>query len=403
MMQFPDSFWEFIDTNRNVEPSALRLKYHGKPNPDFDIDFAILQIECRKKYGKKLADTLARFPRFIFPTSLSGEQATSDLLASYHASLLPEGIAVADLTAGLGIDALHLSAKCTSFTAVEIDALKADALAYNTQGTGIRVACDDCQLWIDKAAENGERYDMLFIDPARRATDGKRIFALSECQPDVTTMLHTMRNVSKALMVKASPMLDITHTASELPGATRIIALGTVTECKELDAIVDLTADCGEYTVEATTLTKDGASTFAFTPSQERNAAATYAMPQEGGYIYEAYPAVMKAAPFNLLSQQFEIGKLHPNTHLYTSATLTERQQEFPGQIWRIERVLPYESKHIKRLAKEYPQMQVATRNFDMQADALRKKLGIKDGGQLRLFAATAYPNKKIMIVASPL
>jgi len=395
------SFWKFVDGNVNADAAGLRLKYHGCDGIDYAL--AITQVECRKKFAKKLRLTLAGNPEFLFPSVLAGEQATSDLLAEYHASLIGEGDRVADLTAGLGIDASHLASRAATVVAVERDKIKAECLACNF-GSRIEVVNSDCRDFLEDCADDA--FDAVFIDPARRAADGSRVFALADCEPDLIEMLPLLSRKAKRLIVKASPMLDITNLLRDLPGARRIIALGSTTECKELIAVVDFRADSmpvDEVPIEAVTLT-DGkpASAISFTRSLEAKAEVAFAAPEIGKYLLEPYPSVMKAAPYNMLSRSFGICKIHPNTQLYVSDSVVD---DFPGEAFKIEAVIPYESKHIKRLKSTYPQIQVTTRNFDVTADALRKKLGVKDGGERRLFAVTgkmavgASQPQKMMIV----
>ncbi len=400
----PD-FWPFVEANSKADPAALRLKYHGKSLGDLDIDLAITQIECRRKFAKKLSETLKRDPRFLIPNSLSGEQATSDLLAQYHASLLEPSSTVLDMTAGLGIDTLHLAERVKAVTAIEIDQNKAQALAYNVlhlDRNNIDVVHDDCIEFLNKSQITGQRFlwDYIFIDPHRRGDHGQRLFALSDCVPDVISLLPQLRRRAHWLIIKASPMLDITRMAAELPGCTQILSIGTPTECKELVAIVDLTNDeVSNFEIKAVTLTSSTKQEFEFTALEEREAVASYAIPREGWFLNEPYPSVMKAAPYSLLSQRYGVAKLHPNTHLYVSEDLVP---DFPGEALEIWNIYPFMSKHIKRLHIDYPQINVATRNFDMPAETLRKKLGVRDGGEMRLFAATAGPRQLMMVVKKP-
>lgn len=399
-MQTLNIDWAFVDANIKASPSVLCLKYHGK-----DRELEITQIECRQKFSKKLAQTLAERPRLIFPSVLAGEQSTGDILASLHASLASSiyrdedsrGLSVIDLTAGLGIDASHIARRCR-VTALELNHEKAEALRLNF-GDILHVEHVDCREYVN--AYTGTPFDVAFIDPARRAADGSRAFALADCQPDVAGMLSALRRVARSLIVKVSPMLDISALAAALPGTFRVLAYGTTTECKELVAVVDLTGNQSELTIEAVTAVKSATNQlwterFCFSPAEERAAKATIATEIEQGMrLYEPYPAIMKAAPFDLLSERWNVQKLHPNTHLYVSNLPAVG---FPGDEYVIEKIVPYESKYIKRLRRDYPAIQVTCRNFDMAAEALRRQLGVKDAGPLRLFAV-GTPAGRLMLV----
>lgn len=385
-----------MDDNINEDPAALRLRYHGKQVDGVDVPLAIVQIECRKKFSKKFAATLSRHPHFLFPSVLAGEQATSDALARFHSAFARQGMKVADLTGGLGIDALHMAAMGASVDVVELDHDRAEALRANLGDIdGIRVIEGDCEDYLASLA--GMRLDAVFIDPARRNAEGGRVFALADCKPDVVAMLPFMSAASDRIYIKASPMLDVSRVIAELGGVASVTALGTPIECKEL--FIALASGAAVAQVCAATMRQDSAiDTFSFTLAQEREASRyiDYASPIGQKYLYEPSPCIMKVAPFALLTERFGLRQPHPNTHLFFGDALCPG---FPGTRHIVKEVLPYESKVIKRLKGKYPRISVATRNFSLGADALRLKLGVKDGGDLRLFAITTLPDEKFLVV----
>ena len=393
-----EQLWHWVDANSGADPNVLRLKYHKADITDFDINDAITQIECRRRFGKKLADTLDRCPHFFFPKSISGEQCTGDRLAAFHASLVTPGSKTADLTAGLGIDAIYMARRASAVTAVELDPQISRALEYNASlmDLPITVVNADCR---DFIKDSSDRFDAVFIDPARRDSAGHRLYALTDCSPDVTTMLPAISRLTRRLIVKASPMLDIRRTITELPCASRVIALGTPTECKELIAIVDFDNSTEHPSIEATTIMADGTiATETFTSEDEASASAIYSTPSPGDYIYEPWPAVMKAAPMKLLAQKYHLKKIAPNTHIYFSDKI---EPAFPGTLMALDEIIPYQSKYIKRLHQRIPRAEIATRNFPAQAEILRKKLKISDGDGSRILAVTDSEGSPLLLILS--
>ncbi len=385
-------FCQWVASHIDDDPVKLRLKWQGKLPW---ANLAILQIECRRKSRKKLAEELT-CPTFFFPTALSAEQCTSDILADFHASLIRPGNTLLDLTCGLGIDVYHAACRASEVTAVDMNPEITEAVIHNAAALGrdnITAVTADCREFIKNTDKH---YDVVFIDPARRGTNGERIYRLADCSPDVTSMLGDIAAVSNRLIVKASPMLDITQVLRELPDTTDIYVTGTSTECKEI--VADITFDnrhSSEPVIHVMTPLYD----FSFTQSEEASATPDYELPAAGEYLYEPGAAVMKAAPFRLLSQRYGLKKLHPNTHLYHSAA---RITDFPGDTWHIDRVADFSSHEIKAISRQYDRLNIATRNFDMPADTLRKKLKVKDGGTQRLIAATLADNSKAMLLLSP-
>lgn len=390
-MEVSNEFWQWIDEHRDDDPLKLRLKWHGKHHW---IGDAIMQIECRNRSQRKLHKTLQN-NRFLFPTLLSTEQCTSDDIAEVHTQMIGRlRQKILDMTCGLGIDAFHFASAGHEVTAIELVDEVADAAQYNA----LQV---DCEVPIrvmhgsssDFLKSSNETFDVIFIDPARRGDAGQRMFALKDCQPDVTSLLPFMRQRASRLFVKASPMLDVAQTLKELPGTTDIYVIGNRRECKELVAIVDLKMDSSDSAVVH--VWADGID-YSFRFCDEYDAKAEYVMPEVGGCLYEPMPSVMKAGPFKLLSQQFGVKKLNQHTHLYYSDTLVP---DFPGTAWKIKRVIPFASKEIKKIAKEFGQLDVATRNFGMSAEQLRAKLRVKEGGNYRLIGAKVVNDQKYLFL----
>lgn len=392
-----DNMIAWIDAHRNDDVSRLRLRYHN--SGDRDIAFAILQIECRRKTHKKLYSTLSN-PRFIFPTLLSSEQCTSDDLAKFHASLIDNGEHVLDMTCGLGIDSFHIARKAATVTSIEINPDVADAAILNSRTLSLDNVTVINGNSIDYINNSNKHYDTIFIDPARRGSHGERLYALSDCEPDVTAIIGKLASKCDRFIIKASPMLDITKSISEIRHVTDIYSIGTRQECKELVIVADFTHPTDiSPTRHAVTISESRIISLDYSDDDELNATPSYTSPIEGHYLYEPFPAVMKSAPFRLLSEKYGIGKLHPNTHLYTSP---EYIPDFPGDIFLIDCIIPFSSKDIKHIAREYPHINVAARNFILSADELRKRLKVKDGGEKKLLGTTATSNNRLLLILSP-
>lgn len=396
-MQYTQQIFEFIKEHYNDDVSKMRLKYHGVVG-DIDYNFAITQIECRHKYGKKLSKTLSKYDDFVFPDTLAGEQCTSDTLANFHSMLIKDGECVCDLTTGLGIDCFHVAAKALKVISIERKPQLVEALQHNALGLGClnveAINGDSCEMLLAGNLSG----DVAFIDPARRSQSGGRVYALSDCEPNVVEMLPTLSRYFKRLVVKMSPMLDVTQTLRELPGTTDVYAIGTRAECKELVAVVDLSGTLHEAKVHAVTVNSDNSySDFVYSISEENGAPTPiYADINRGDFVYELSPAVMKAAPLRLISERYGLHKFHANTHVYFSHDL---KIDVPAEVWQVEEIIPWQSKMIKRVKNMYAKMEIAVRNFGMSADALRTKLAVKQGGDYRLLGVTDKNENRLMLI----
>lgn len=384
---------KWIEEHRNDDTTKLRLSSRKKDNASI-YEYAIMQIECQKKASKKLHNTL-QSPHFVFPTTLSAEQCTSDDLAEFHSTLIKEEESILDMTSGLGIDAFHLAKKAKHVTAIDLNEDVAQALPINAKALNITNFTGINADSVEYLRNSTEHFDTIFIDPARRGDGGKRLFALSDCQPNVVELLNLIKQHCNKLIVKASPMLDATQVLRELPNTTDLYAIGTRQECKELVAVLDFKNPKETPTLHCIT----EQNVFSFTHEIETNALAQYGNITEGMYVYEPYPAVMKMQPAKTLSQQYNAIKLHQHTHLYASSKIIA---DFPGNCYKIERIYPFSSRIMKEVTKDYPRANVAVRNFILSADELRKRLKIKDDNKYRLYGVTVANGDRLLIVSTP-
>ena len=370
---------------RRDDAASRILRAAGNPN---ELD-KILQDECRRRASNKLATTLL-CENFRFPTALSAEQCTSDALAEFHASLIPSGAKVVDLTCGLAIDAFHIAKKAKEILCIDIDHDVAEAVGHNSRALGltnVSVICGDCIDWLE--TNNDKEFDVAFIDPARRADDGGRLYSLSQCKPDVVAIIPLIFQIAPSIIIKASPMLDISKSISELPGVKAVHAVGTKSECKEL--LFELERNyVGPVKIIADTV---GYSSLDLTPV-EAPFNPTYADGiNVGDLIGEPWPAVMKCTPRGLLRGV----QLHPSTFLWKNP-----DEDFPGNIYKVIRIESFSSSNVRRLAKEQLSVSVATRNFPLTAEQLKDKLKSQESARCRLMATTINSTNRLLIFLEP-
>lgn len=381
-------FNRFVKDNINADTVKLRLKYAGNK----EVVDAIEQIELRRKAGDKFqSGDLDLTPARLYGT-VSVEQSTSASIAVFHARLASNVKRVLDMTMGIGIDAAAFAlVDGAEVTAIEKNPELAALSIENYKGvSGIKVICDDSSTWIKCCRE---QFDLVFVDPARRADDGSRVYNVHDCKPDITVLSEDIFRCAPRCMATLSPMLDISATLKELPATKSIYIVEEKGECREILADMESKFD-GEPSIVAI----NGDRVFSFTASEESQAQAEYATPESGEILYEPWPSVMKAAPYRLLSSRYECKALSANTHLYFSKDIVE---DFPGKAYRIEAVLPYQSGVLKRFARQYGDASVSVRNFGDTAEKVRAKLKVKENSQRRVIATTAANGDRLLILVA--
>lgn len=392
--QVDDAMFSYIASNRDADTYKLLLK--DEPNLSFDKSFAILQIECRRKARSKIPKLLEN-ERFLFPKAISAEQCTHQTVAHFHSSLFGFNDNVLDMTMGLGVDDYFISQCVHSITTIELDKEIADVGAYNFAflAPNIKVVNDDSAQYL-KQLSDGKHFDAIFIDPARRGNDGKRMFGFADCQPNVLELLPLIEQHASRLYIKASPMLDVTQSIRDLgEQLTDVFAVSIKNECKELLFKLDFSVPSPIVTFHA--LNYDGNEWQRF--STLENDVQTTCHPAElvvGEYLYEPNSSIMKLGCYNAVEQAFGTPMIALNSHLMVSDTLIT---DFPGRKFKIIEIIPFKGKEIKSLAKRHPQLNVATRNFRLSAEALKQRLRVQDGGDIYLFATTTASSEQVLII----
>lgn len=352
-----------------------RSKY--KHLSDDEWRWFLQQVEGKERTAEKLP-TFASIHDFWYPVRLSCEQCSSELAARYKASLV-SGDTMADLTGGYGVDTYFLSENFTHTDYVEQNAELCRIATHNfslptpslPKGKEISVHNSTAEEFLSSlSGEVGRGYDLIFLDPARRDSHGGKVFRLEDCTPNVVDLLPTLLAHSKRVLLKLSPMLDLTQAITSLSLVTwDIYVVAIKNEVKEL-----LLVSNGSGKITAIDLDKKDQA-FTFTREEESYSEAVLqcnGLTGEAGlYLYEPSAAILKAGAYRLIAERFELFKLDVNTHLYASDTFIPN---FPGRVWQIK----FEIKNHKF---EIKNANVLVRNYPLSPEALKKKLHLRDGG----------------------
>lgn len=357
-----------------------RNKY--KHLSDAEWHWFLQQIEGRERTADKLP-TFASIPDWWYPVRLSCEQCSSELTAKYKASLFPSlqrgdggRLSMVDLTGGYGIDSYFLSEQFTHTDYVEQNEELCRIAAHNFANKPIAIHHSTAEDFLASAGQ----YDLIFLDPARRDSHGSKVFRLEDCTPNVVELLPTLLAHSKRLLIKLSPMLDLTQAVTSLSQVNWDIHIVAVkNEVKEV-LLISRNTDIPECRNTEPTITAIDLShpEQAFTFTREEEQAAQPQMVNgtwsNGTWIYEPNAAILKAGAYKLVGERFGLQKLDPNTHLYISDRLVEH---FPGRVWRIKEA-PFQ---LSPKGARDKQANVLCRNYPLTPEQLKKKLHLRDGG----------------------
>ena len=374
---------EFIDfVNFHKDEDTARLLLSAARYPHIDMPAAVQQIEGLRTARDKWP-SLLQCEEYLYPPRLNREQASSEVTAKWKAGKAKEWLSgrVADLTGGMGVDTLAFARVAKEVDYVEQDADLCALMEHNLKALGVTnvmVHCEDSLQWLQRQS----RFDLIFVDPARRDKQGRKVAAFEDCTPDIVAHQELLLSKGTRIMVKASPMIDISLGATQLRNVSDIYVIAVQGECKEVLFLCG--QPDGEPRIHCHHLHHDEVDDFVFTREEENQVQATFASGIKK-YIYEPNAALMKGGPFKLLSQREGLDKLARNTHLYTSDNF---EQHFPGRIFSVLAELKPTRKEVQQWIPE-GKAHVVTRNYPVAAADLQRQLGLKEGGDLFVIATT--------------
>ncbi|MBU2527260.1 MAG: class I SAM-dependent methyltransferase [Bacteroidetes bacterium] len=380
----------YIEEQIDADIQALSLK--GFPFSDIPASRLASQIA-----GKKIAKT--KFPSWfsqrnlIFPEKINLEQTSSEATAVFKASLF-SGEKMVDLTGGWGVDAYWFSQRFEKVFYCERNRDLREIVSHNFQtlhADNIQIADSDAWTWLHQTHET---VDLIYLDPSRRSDSGKKVYKLQDCEPDVKAWKAVLLTKSENVLIKTSPLLDITQTLVDLENVKNVWVVSVNREVKEL--LFHLQRDFSEEpTIHVCDTEDEITDAFNFLWTEESATDCSYALPQS--YLYEPFPGIMKSGGFKVFAHRYGLQKLHSNSHLYTSQDLVVG---LPARSFKIEEVCPFQKKQLKR-EWAHKACNISVRNFKMTVAEIRKQFKIKDGGDVYLFFTTDKNQKAIMLNCS--
>ena len=374
----------FIRSHANDDVRQLALQ--GKKNPEVDMTYALDQIAGRQKARVKIPSWAAN-DGIVYPPHLSMEQCSSEATAHYKAQIAGKGQRIVDLTAGFGVDMAFMSANFAEAVHVEQQSALCAISSANYQCLGlhhINVVCSDGVAYLHQM----KHADLIFIDPARRNEHGGRTYGIADCTPNVLELIDEMLEKADRVMIKLSPMLDWQKAASDIGNVSEVHIVSVGNECKELLLVIDKKAE------HLKVFCVNDDQIFSYTSNDEiRN---FYQQPTNLQYLYEPNASVMKAGCFQLIAQRFGISQPDKNSHLFLSEQMIPH---FPGRGFVIERVCTMNKRELKTGLAGITQANIAVRNFPLSVADLRKRLKLKDGGEVYIFATTSAEKGHLLLV----
>lgn len=369
---------QFINENLATDLHSLLLR--KSPFSGISMPEIVQQIKGKKVAQKKFPFLLK--DGIVFPPNLNLEQASSQSTAEFKAKNL-KGKKFLDLTTGFGIDAYFLSQNFEEITLVEKDPELLEIVKHNWEifnRTSIFLT-EDLEQFLEN---NQEKFDLIYLDPARRDSQKNKKFLLEDLSPNLLEIQNELTLISDQIIIKLSPLIDISYLISVLKNISKIQIIAVRNEVKELLVFIKSGKTFDDVEISCINLESDDAE-FNFKFKEEKNRTSAFSEPMD--FLYIPNNSVLKAGAFNSISAIFQLFKLHPNSHFYTAADCKEN---FPGRILKVKLI---ESKEIKK----GEQFNIISKNYPLSPDEIKKKYKIMDGGKEYLIFTQSRKNKIIL------
>ena len=378
---------DFIAVHRNEDIRSLALQ--AKRYPNIDMREALSQIEGWQLAKEKLPQWAAT-EDVLYPPRLSMEQCSSQATAQYKATIAG-GKQMADITGGFGIDCSYMARNFDKATYIERNSTLCDIAQHNfglLNLNHITVINGQSEDIIDSLP----RCNWIYADPARRDSNGGKVVALADCEPNIPLLEEKLMSKCDKAMIKCSPMLDITAACRELKHVSEVHVVAVNNECKELLFILSSKEIDASIPIHCINILKEGSQQFSSTMGEDYS--TTYAQSIKE-YLYEPNAAIQKGGCTDALTQSLDVKKLHPNSQLFTSST---HINEFPGRVFIVDGVSRFSKGEIKNMFGNIKKANITIRNFPDTVQGLRKRLKIDEGGDIYIFATTLFNKEKVLI-----
>lgn len=367
----------------HAEADVRQLALQGTKNPEVDLSFALEQIAGRQKAKTKLP-SWAAVDGIVYPPHLSMEQCSSEQTARYKALIAGKGTLIVDLTAGFGVDMAFMSQAFQKAIYVERQAPLCAISSDNYKLLGlnhIEVICADGIDYLHQL----EHADLIFLDPARRDNHGARTYGIADCTPNVLELRDELLKKADCVMLKLSPMLDWRKAVEDLGHVNEVHIVSVDNECKELLLILSKE----KKPIKLFCVNNDQVFEGDQGDWLNERSIAEIRVPvpmSSQAYLFEPNASIMKAGCFTLLEQRFNVSQLDKNSHLFVS---DKDCSDFPGRRFTIEKTTSMNKRELRTALAGIDRANITVRNFPLSVAELRKRLKLKDGGNLYLFATT--------------
>ena len=399
-MLINEKTWDFI--RQHADDDVRKLALQGAKDAEVNLQTALQQIAGRQTARRKLP-SWAAVEGIVYPPHLNMEQCSSEQTARYKGSLVHnpspkgEGSVFVDLTGGFGVDFYWLSQGFQHRCYVEQNEQLCAITSHNFELLGLEcsVCCCDTATYLTTMPH----VDLVYMDPARRNEHGGRAYGIEDCSPNVLELLPLLIEKANRVMLKLSPMLDWRKAVEDLKYVIEVHIVSVDNECKELLLLLDKACSADLRVVCVNLLSNGKQQVFETSYGEQSPCTGNHIFHLSSlisHFLYEPNASMMKAGCFDQVEQRFPVRQIAPNSHLFLSDV---EIGDFPGRRFQVLAVSSMNKQELRTALKELERANISVRNFPLSVDQLRKKLKLKDGGDVYIFATTMADGEHRLLI----
>ena len=219
-----------------MDKPAADLLFLTKKYPDWNMA-AIAQQVAGKQKAKKKIPTWFNTNNILYPVRLSMEQCSSEKTAKYKAEIT-QGKRFIDLTGGVGVDTYFMSQSFKEGVHCEINEDLQYIAQHNFKTLGSSILSLH-QNGLEYLQTVQEKFDLIYIDPARRNDNNQKVVKLSDYTPNILEHIDLLFEKGENILLKTAPLLDIKQVLNEVPYVKEIHIVSLKNECKEVLYLLD--------------------------------------------------------------------------------------------------------------------------------------------------------------------
>lgn len=380
-----ETMWNTIEKYKG-NPIPLS-KLYKTPAEKEVLYFGISQYHLRQKAKEKwsYADTM-------WFTEQGMQQATSETISKYKAGKVTNKDIVLIGCSGIGGEAIELAKVSSHVTAVEMDSEVMAVGKANIVNQNVTFICDDLITFL---GHTKEQWDVAFVDPDRR-TNNRRQVDVESYSPAFSKLLPLLKEKTKRFYIKVAPAIRYESLWNE----------GYGIECiQEGNVMKEVVVFFGEPQTRKATVLENG---HAYSYEKMASLSVEVQKPARGEgilFLHEPIACILRAELVGNIAEETRCFGVHPKSAILWSTSLIPSGLEIFFTSFRIETILAFHPKNIRKFLKEkgIEKCVIKKRFFPMEPDSIRKTLKIKEGGETILYFTTFEREERVCIVCTRL